>query len=514
MRKLLLASAVAAGLLILAACGGSGSSSSTTPTISSSDSTDIQAAYTLLETDERTAMTTILTNSDDANVQAAMAALSGASAAGLDASIVQAAYSDADSRDVPSGATAEEAAAYTALDEALYALKGADAALFAAFGTIIAGLDDDELAAISAVFSDAETMGYAGFNTAISSQLTTIIADVAAASDAESATSTFSSLETTIESVTPRVEFTAANGNLDEWSDWRDSSDDDPEDSMTQLAVFEKLLSDSAESVFAPAEFLVELTDTMAAVEEQAPAEWDTGGTVTGTAINPDTEQSMEFEITIIIPTAAITIPEYFQDKVEQSVQDAIVANVDRILEFDHGEWAITLAIGDDDDYYYAVATAVADGLGETQTFIGYMERATGTINLHYASASTVGIYTRWTGNPEEGWFKIAQVTDGSNGNQEVVGGGENMNGEGSIAFKARNNDDDTGDSTDVYYLADLSVANIEDDIDPGVAPTFGEPAAGTGSIEYIIEGNDKCLGWIGQNLSPASREEIAWTVE
>lgn len=119
------------------------------------------------------------------------------------------------------------------------------------------------------------------------------------------------------------------------------------------------------------------------------------------------------------------------------------------------------------------------DTLGETQTIVGYMNRTTNTLTLHYTSASDDGdgdgVYTRWTGNPDENWFRIAQVTGSSGGGAEVVGGGENMDAEGSIAFKARNNDDD-GDGTDVYYLTDLTIANIEDDVDPGTAPVFAEP--------------------------------------
>jgi len=332
------------------------------------------------------------------------------------------------------------------------------------------------------------------------------------------ATETFAAVDTTVESVTPRVNFTAANTNLDDWANWRDSSDDVADDPMTQLAVFEKLLSDSAESVFAPVEFLVEITSTMEIVDAAGIPEWDAGGTATISQVNPETSLEESMSVTITIPSSPLTIPTYFQDKIESAVQTSVIAAINRILNFQHGDWDIYLAIGEDDDYYYVAATAENETLNETQTFVGYMNRTTETLTLHYASAdddnAEGGIYTRWTGNPTEAWFKIAQVSGSSGGNQEVVGGGSDMDAAGSIAFKARNNDDDSGDSTDVYYLADLTTANIEDDIDPGFAPTLGEPATGTGSIEYIIEGNDNCLGWIGSGLYPANRAAIAWTVE
>lgn len=341
------------------------------------------------------------------------------------------------------------------------------------------------------------------------------------ASTETTATDTFKSIDTTMESVTPQVTFTAANSSLASWSDWRDAADDSTQvvgGEYVGSAVLEKLLSDSAESVFAPAAFLAEITTTMATVDALGFTEWDTGGTVTATGTDPETGQTGTITVTITIPTTAITIPTYFQDKVETAVQDSIVAAVNRILEFSHGDWEITMAIGEDTDYYYAVATAVNDALNETQTFIGYMNRTSEAMTLHYASAdddnAEGGLYTRWIGNNTEEWFKIAQVSGSAGGNQEIVGGGENMAAAGSIAFKTRNNSDDSGDSSDVYYMADLTTANIEDGTDPGVAPTLGEPTTGTGSIEYIIEGNDKCLGWIGKELYPANRAAIAWSVQ
>jgi hypothetical protein len=329
---------------------------------------------------------------------------------------------------------------------------------------------------------------------------------------------TFAAVGTDVADVTPQVDFTAANAELDDWADWRDATDDDPNDEMTQLAVFEKLLSDSAESVFAPVNFLGELMAIVQAADDSGTGVWDQAGTVTVSITDPETSESADMSITVSLVEDTITFPTFFQDKVPDAVQTTMAAAINRIISFNFSDdttgWDTVMALGEDDDYYYLIASAAHETLDETQTFVAYMDRSTDTMTLYYASVGADpggGVYSNWVGNTTGNWFSISQVTGGHNGNQEVVGGGT-VGGAGSIAFKSRNNNDDTEDSTDVYYLKDLTVANIEDGTDPGVNPTLGEPTVGAGSIEYLIEGNAKCLGWRGKNESPSARADLAWS--
>ncbi|PLX66751.1 MAG: hypothetical protein C0603_11150 [Denitrovibrio sp.] len=173
--------------MITACGGGGGSSTTTTPTTLGTDTTsDLTAAYTALETSERTAFTTILTNSDDADSQEVMSSMSAGSAGGLDSSDMLTAYNDADARAVSNPFTAGTASysLYEAIAEALFALKSSNTSVYDAYATLFATLDDAELAAIVDVIDAAEAMGFDTFDTLADSELSAIVSAAHAASDA------------------------------------------------------------------------------------------------------------------------------------------------------------------------------------------------------------------------------------------------------------------------------------------------------------------------------------------
>jgi len=158
-------------------CGGGGGSSATAPTALDTGTTSkIDTAYTALETAERAAFTTILTNADDTYVQGALTAMSDAAADGFNSADIQTAYTDSLSRAVND-------ALYESLADALAALRANNPTVFDAYAVLIAGMDDTELAAIVDVINSAEDLGYETFDSLIETEIADIVANVPAASD-------------------------------------------------------------------------------------------------------------------------------------------------------------------------------------------------------------------------------------------------------------------------------------------------------------------------------------------
>ena len=187
-RKMAGAAVIAASVLLSGCGGGSGSGSSAT--LDSATSADITSAYTVLETSERDAFSTILSNTSDENVQDVLTAISSASAGGLDSAAIQQAYTDSLSRMNPFNQGTAEYALYEALVQALANLRAQNTTVFNACTTLITGMDDTELAAIVTVVHRAEELGFSHFSTLMGTNLNTIAASAPPASDDTSSAGT------------------------------------------------------------------------------------------------------------------------------------------------------------------------------------------------------------------------------------------------------------------------------------------------------------------------------------
>jgi len=205
--RLFLVAAIIATAMGLVGCGGGGGSSAAvadTPAVdtpvadtpvadaptSDEMATNLSDAYAVLETAERTALTTFLYNSTDTSVQGVMSSMSDAAAGGLDSTAISTAYTDSLSRANPFVSGVAGYDLFETLADAIAALRANNVEAFNAYATLVAGMDDTELAAIVTVLNNADAAGYTTFNTFIEAQASTIVAAAPAASDSDTVIAT------------------------------------------------------------------------------------------------------------------------------------------------------------------------------------------------------------------------------------------------------------------------------------------------------------------------------------
>lgn len=169
-------------MLSVYGCGGGGGGTPA-PTLDAGTTSNISTAYEALTTDGRDALTTILSNTDDEDVQDVLGSISDAASGGLTSAEVQSAYTDSLSRANPFDQGSAKYALYEALANALAALRQHNANLFNACTALITDMSDAGLAAVAAIADDAENMGYSTFGSLMDTELEDIAASVSPASD-------------------------------------------------------------------------------------------------------------------------------------------------------------------------------------------------------------------------------------------------------------------------------------------------------------------------------------------
>jgi len=178
MRKFTLIALVCLGFVILVACGGgSGSNNSSDSALTTDQKTNLEAAYKLLDSDERTAFTSILKGAEDADMQSVIDSVIDASDGGLTREEMGNAFTySRSSRVNPFEEGTDKYTLFAALVEKFTALKEANSELYEAFSSLVSGMDTDaELAAIITVFKDMKEEGYSEYQELANDELDGLI---------------------------------------------------------------------------------------------------------------------------------------------------------------------------------------------------------------------------------------------------------------------------------------------------------------------------------------------------
>ncbi len=150
--------------------------------------------------------------------------------------------------------------------------------------------------------------------------------------------------------------------------------------------------------------------------------------------------------------------------------------------------------------------------IGNEEAGAYYTEKDGKTIRIWHALIKTDQLTTckaqfMWEGNTDDKSFMIAECTNGSGGNWEVIGGGDTN----EMAFMARN--DENNSSEDEYYIA-ITPQDLLAGTEQAIMNAQTYPPNGVGILAYITGGNPRCFGFLGEGQYPNSLDELAWIQE
>lgn len=175
MKRLFFAAMLLIGLMALSSCGGG--SGSGDDKLSNDTKSKIETSYQVLEESERTALTTLLKNTDNTDVQNVMDSVVAGSEGGLTSANMESARADADARANPFADDPTKYALYEDAVDAMAALKAASSELFSALTALFESMDTEEFDAVVDVIEDAQEVGYAAFDALMDTELDDIVAD-------------------------------------------------------------------------------------------------------------------------------------------------------------------------------------------------------------------------------------------------------------------------------------------------------------------------------------------------
>jgi len=189
--RLLTAALLVSIVMVLTGCGG-GSSSSSSSVLDAETSADIDAAYTVLDSAKRASLTTLLSNTNDVDVQNAMTATKEARAGGLTTADISSARLDsiADTLDISTHTSVQarlnpysngsaKYLLYASLVNRLVTLRVNNPTVFQAYSTLVETIDDEELDAVVVVIERVEEVGFAEFDSVVDKEdLDKIVANV------------------------------------------------------------------------------------------------------------------------------------------------------------------------------------------------------------------------------------------------------------------------------------------------------------------------------------------------
>jgi hypothetical protein len=158
--------------------------------------------------------------------------------------------------------------------------------------------------------------------------------------------------------------------------------------------------------------------------------------------------------------------------------------------------------------------TIVSQYVQGTESGVYYAWFLGNKMGIWHASIKDRKVQVIWEGNTTDKTFKISECTNATGGNWEAMGGGSIATSLDEMAFMARNNA--TSSSEDEYYLV-IPLGELEDGDEQAVLDAGAVPPDGTGVLAYITQGNDLCLGFLGDlpqednTAYPDVLEDLAW---